>query len=118
MLNNESIMAIANGCIVFVVSSIIRSLFYINMPISTAEKLIKTLSWFDMRKKSLETVSFLCQCMGPLWIIFGLAYGSIVNNFEISAALDDILVFGLMFGPLFLVMLILFFLRGKYWSHE
>ena len=88
------------------------------MPINMVEKLTKTLSWFDIRKKDLETISFLCQCLGPLWIVFGLAYNSIVNNFEISAALDNILVFGVTFGPFFFFIITGFFLRKKYWSRE
>jgi len=101
MLFAQSYVAIFIGALDLALSSVFRLLIYWNTPLNFGQRMWKMVGWVDLQQRNIETVFFILQSMGWAWIVLGLAYSDIKNNLKVSLVLDDFLVFGLIFGPLF-----------------
>ena len=93
--------SILSGSMMFILMSIVRLLFYINIPISNGKKIIKILSIPDIgnRDNGGEILVFLYQCSFLLLVFMGFIYQNIlrviVDVMPPIRDIDNYITFGL-----------------------
>lgn len=115
---------IISGLMMFILLSIIRLLFYINIPISNGKKVIRILSIPDIddRDNGGEILVFLYQCAALLMIVMGFLHYNIlqiiISVMPPMRQIDGFVTFGLTLIPLSLPVLLGVILSKIYWSNE
>ncbi|MCG2787343.1 MAG: hypothetical protein L6461_19820 [Anaerolineae bacterium] len=114
---------IISGCMMFILLSIIRLLFYLNISISNEKKIIKILSIPNMRDRdnSGEVLIFLYQCAFVLMIFIGFLHQNIlriiINVMPPIRFIEAYVTFVLSLIPLLLPVVVGLIISKIYWSN-